>query len=58
MTFQSMTLPSGNENSERESNLIPKRWHTYLSRSTFLVQSIKVKTVFKSHDHASKSCTI
>ena len=44
MTFQSMTLPSGNENSERESNLIPKRRHTYLSRSTFLVQS-KVKSV-------------
>ena len=44
MTFQSMTLPSGNENSERESNLIPKRRHTYLSRSAFLVQS-KVKSV-------------
>ena len=30
-------LPSANENSERESNLIPKPVYMYLSGSTFLV---------------------
>ena len=30
-------VPSGNENSERESNPIPQRLYLDLSRSTFLV---------------------
>ena len=54
MTFLP-TLPSGNENSERESNLITKPLYTYSSELAFLVQSFKIKTVFQSRDHASNS---
>ena len=54
MTFLP-TLPSGNANSEQESNLITKPLYTYSSELAFLVQSFKVKTVFKSPDHASNS---
>ena len=56
-------LPSGNENTACESNLIPKPVHTY--RSLFLAnltplnkQPFKVKSVFKSRDHGSNSLTI
>ena len=61
MTFLPM-LPSGNENSERESNLIPYPVYTYLSGSAFLTnltppnkQSFTVKSEFKSRDHVSNS---
>ena len=54
MTFLP-TFSTGNENSERESNLTTKPLYTYLSELAFLVQSFKVKTVFKSPDHASNS---
>ena len=54
------TLPSGNENSERTSNLIPQPVYTYLSGSAFLAnvtppneQSFKVKSEFKSCEHVS-----
>ena len=33
------TLPSVNENSERESNTMPQSLYLYLSRSAFLVSS-------------------
>ena len=51
-------LPSVNENSELESNLMLQPLYLYLSRSAFLVsfadpkkQLPNVKTVFKSLDH-------
>ena len=57
MTFLSM-LPSGNENSERESNPILEPLYTYLSGSAFLAnltspnrQSFKVKSEVKSRDY-------
>ena len=60
-TFLS-TLPSGNENSERESNPISWPLYTYISGSALLAsvtpankQSFKVKSKFKSHDHVSNS---
>ena len=47
-------LASGNENSERESNLMPYLLYLYLPRSAFLVsftdpneQLFNVKSVFK-----------
>ena len=52
------TLPSGHENSERESNPIPEPVYTCSSGSEFLAnleppnkQSYKVKSEFKSRDH-------
>ena len=52
------TLPSVNENSERESNPIPWSLYLYLSRSSFLIscpgsnkQLPNVKSVFKSLGH-------
>ena len=57
MTFLPM-LPSGNENSKRESNPIPKPVYTYLSGSAFLAkltppskQSFKIKLEVKFRDH-------
>ena len=59
MTF-SPTLPSLNENSERETNPLPQPLYLYLYRSAFLVsftdpnkQLPNVKSVFKSLDHQS-----
>ena len=61
MTFLP-TPPSGNGNSQRESNLIPQPVYTYLSESTFLSkltppdkESFKVNSEFKSLDHVSTS---
>ena len=55
-------LPSGNENSEHESNPIPQTVYTYLSGSAFLAnlappnkQSFKAKSEFKYIDHVSNS---
>ena len=57
ITFLPM-LPSGNENSERESNHMPQPLYLYLYRSAFLVsftdpnkQLRNVKSVFKSLSH-------
>ena len=51
-------LPSGNENSERESNPVPYPLYLYLSGSRFLVsftdpnkQLFNVKSVFKFLNH-------
>ena len=61
MTFLP-TLPSDNQNSERESSLIPQMVYTYLSGSTFLAnvkppnnQSFKVKSEFLSREYVSNS---
>ena len=58
MTFLPM-LPSGNENSERESNPIPQPLYTYLSGPAYLTnltppnRKFLVKLGFKSRDHVS-----
>ena len=51
-------VPSVNENSERESNLMPSALYWYLPRSAFLVsstdlnnQSFNLKSVFKFLNH-------
>ena len=51
-------LPSGNENSERESNPMPQPLYMYLSRSAFVVTFtdpnkplFNVKPVFKFLNH-------
>ena len=61
MTFFCI-LPSDNKNSEHELNAVPYPLYLYLSGSAFLVsfavpnnQSFRVKLVFMSRDHPSKS---
>ena len=53
-------LPSGNENSERESNPVPYCEYEFSSSLAFLIsltasnkEYFRVQLVFKSHDHAS-----
>ena len=55
-------LPSGNKNSERESNPMVLPLYLYLSGSSFLAsftdpnkKCFKVKSVFKFCDHVSNS---